>query len=278
MITQEQYAAYLALRELSDHTIRSYRAMMLRWVDWAVAHDRDPWRPDPLSARAWASQLPGTASTRAHARSTIKHLCAALEVDDVSTAIPLPRQPKRQPRGLEHDQAVKLATTARGCGLKGLAVLVGLYTAARRSEIASLSWRRIDVDAKTVTLDRPKTRDLHTVPLHPVLGGLLAERRVPGEVWVFPGRYGGHVAPAVIWEWVLYVAEQAGVGRVTPHQLRHTALTEANDATGDLRAVQDLGGHTNPAVTARYTRSSRDALRRAVASLDYGASDTGDAA
>jgi len=122
-----------------------------------------------------------------------------------------------------------------------------------------------------LTLDRTKTRDLHTVPMHPVLGQLLADRRVPGEQWVFPGRYGGHVSPATVWAWVIEVAETAGVAsRVTPHRLRHTALTVANDATGDLRAVQDLAGHTDPSVTARYTATSARRMDAAVAALEYG--------
>jgi integrase len=266
-IDRDQYAAYLCLQNLADATIRIYTALMLRWADWAVAHDRDPWRPDPLALRAWATQLPGTASTREQARAMASHLCRALQVGDVSAAIPCPRKPRRQPRGLPDADAAKLAAAAGESGQKGLAVLTGLYTAARRSEIASLEWRRID--GTTITLRRDKTRDLHTIPLHPVLAGVLERRRVPGETWVFPGRHGGHVAPATVWQWVLDVAAAAGIGRVTPHQLRHTALTLANDRTHDLRAVQDLAGHTDPATTARYTRTSQTRLKAAVDALDY---------
>jgi len=268
---QEQFTAYLAMQGLADASIRNYRAMMMRWCDYATAHDRDPMTPDPLTVRAFASGLPGTRSLRAHARATIGHLCRALDVYDVSPAIPLPREPRRQPRGLDPADAKALAAHAHGAGTKGLAVLVGLYTAARRSEIASLAWPRIDIQAGMLTLDRTKTRDLHTVPMHPVLGQLLADRRVPGEQWVFPGRYGGHVSPATVWAWVIEVAETAGVAsRVTPHRLRHTALTVANDATGDLRAVQDLAGHTDPSVTARYTATSARRMSAAVAALEYG--------
>lgn len=271
LMDQEQFTAYLAMQGMAEQTIRNYRAMMQRWCDWAVTNHRDPMHPDPLSARAFAAGLTGTRSLQAHARATIGHLCRALDVEDVSPAIPLPRQPRRQPRGLSAEHAHALAVQAQTSGLAGLAVMVGLYTAARRSEIANLSWRHIDLEARTLTLDRPKTRDLHTVPLHPHLAKMLDARRVPGELWVFPGRYGGHVAPVTVWEWVMEVALEAGVGHVTPHQLRHTALTVANDTTGDLRAVQDLAGHTDPSVTARYTRASSEALSRVVAALDYGA-------
>ena len=266
---REQYAAYLAIEGLADSSIRMYVSLWTRWCDWATTSQRDPLAPDPLAVRAWATSLPGSSSTRSQARAAVGHACRALGLDDVSSAIPVPRAPRRHSKALSEAATVRLARCAHSAGIAGVAVLVGLYTAARRSEIATLSWPRIDLDGGTVTLVRPKTRDLHRVPLHPVLSEVLGKRRIPGAMWVFNGRHGGHIAPAMVWEWVISVGEQAEVGHVTPHVLRHTALTWANDRTHDLRAVQDLAGHTNPAVTARYTRTSTDAMRAVVDSLDY---------
>jgi integrase len=266
----DQFAAHLVMQGLAENSIRCYRACYCRWCAWAIANDRDPHQPDPLSVRAWSSQLVGSRSVIAHARATIGHLCAALGVDDVSAAIPLPRQPRRPSnRALDHDRAVRLAETSLRMGLKGTAVLVGLYSFARREEIASLAWENVRFEASAITFVRSKNRDIHTVPLHPALHDHLYQLWVPGERWVFPGRHGGHVAPATIWQWVLDVAEGAGIGRVTPHQLRHTALTDAYEASRDLRAVQDLAGHTDPSVTARYTRRDGAAMAAAVGSLNY---------
>lgn len=270
MIDQEQFTAHLVLQGLADNSIRCYRACFARWRDWAISHDRNPWQPDPIAVRAWASQLQGTRSVVAHARATIGHLCAALDVEDVSGAIPLPRQP-RQPsnRALDHDRAVRLATEAENAGLKGTAVLVGLYTMARRSEIASLAWGNVKFEANTITTVRPKTRDIHTIPLNPHLADHLYDRWVPGERWVFPGRHGGHVAPATVWQWVQDVAVAAGVGRVHVHQLRHTSISDAYDVSRDPTAVQRLAGHTDPAQTAHYTRRNDEAMRAAIGTLDY---------
>lgn len=272
MLDADQYAGYLALNGLADETIRNYRAMYVRWCDWAIAHDRDPYRPDPLAVRAFAAQLTGGRSLTAQARAMISHLCDATESEQVAAAVPLPAKPKPTHRALDHDVAVRFADTARRSGLKGTAVLVALYTAARRSEVASLAWSRISFDTCRVTLERPKNRDLHPVPLHPHLAAHLEERRVPGELWVFPGRNGGHVSPATIWQWTLEVAEAAGIGRVTPHQLRHTALTDAYDATKDVLAVRNFAGHSSVVTTQRYTRGSVVALEAAVGALDYGGS------
>ena len=277
-IDRDQYAGYLISQGLSDQTVRAYVAQYVRWCDWcATTPDADPARPTPLTVRSWSYTLPEGYSIKAQARSMLQHLCDALEVERVGDAIRMPRQPRRKVYALDHEKAVELAAYAENAGTPGLAVLVGLYTAGRRAEIASLAWRRINFETRRLTLYRPKNRDLHTVPLHPHLAELLEARRVPGELWVFPGRYGGHVSPPTVWEWVLQVAEGAGLGHITPHQLRHTALTEAYDNTTDLRAVQDLAGHLSPTVTARYTRTNVQRLDAAVGALDYSAprSDAG---
>jgi integrase len=90
------------------------------------------------------------------------------------------------------------------------------------------------------------------------------------DVFVFPGRrIGTPVSAATIWAWVRLVAEEAGLPPVPCHVLRHTCLSTANDATGDLRAVQALAGHIKVETTTRYTRLSRRRLEGAVMALDY---------
>lgn len=54
-------------------------------------------------------------------------------------------------------------------------------------------------------------------------------------------------------------------GDWTTHTLRHRFATEAYRATNDLRAVQELLGHTSPVTTSIYTQVSSDAMRTAAA-------------
>jgi integrase len=191
-------------------------------------------------------------------------------------AIPRLRRPDYQSRALEPADADRLEATARAVGgRKGLVVLLGLYGGLRREEISWLRWDDFAGDGFVRVLGKGgKTR---WVFVHPVLAAALVEARAVADAgeFVFAGRAPrACICPATVWLWCRQVADVAGVelagDTVPPHRLRHTNLTEMNDATGDLRATQEHAGHSRPEVTARYTRTRRRQLRAAVLSLRYG--------
>ena len=93
------------------------------------------------------------------------------------------------------------------------------------------------------------------VPLAPLL---LAE--LPTDAgWFFPSPAGGHLRADTVSRLLREL-----LAPYTAHTLRHRFASRAYEVTHDLRAVQELLGHSKPETTMRYTLVPDDALRAAV--------------
>jgi integrase/recombinase XerC len=64
------------------------------------------------------------------------------------------------------------------------------------------------------------------------------------------------------------IGDQAGIGKLHPHMLRHTYLTRLYNVEKDLRFVQDQAGHASPTTTAIYARTNNTARKRQVEALN----------
>lgn len=216
---------------------------------------------------------PASRSSRAQVRSAVLRAWELMDRDGPQRALRLPPKPKMRCRAIDPYAARRLEEAARARrDDPGLAVLAGLYAGLRRAEIAALRWDRLELDDTgrpawmRVTGKGDVTAD---IPVHPVLAeALAAQARRTG--WTFPARAGrsGHVHPTTVWTWVRQVGADAGVD-VRPHLLRHTMLATANDASGDLRAVQQIARHSRPETTAGYTRTTSARMRAVVEMIDY---------
>jgi len=260
---------YLTSLGLSPETRRVYVGHVARLAD----NTGSPNAAITISAVDVAAftelHVPRSTSSRRQFRCAMKYWWEhAGRADPPLRAIRVP--PKRIPRSraLEPDQARDLVKAALGWHPQGTAVLLGLYMALRREEIAVARWDRFDADMEwyTVTGKFDQTAD---IPVHPVLRDELAKRST-AYVWLFPGsRNRAHVTPTTVWLWTKQVAESAGVGSIQTHQLRHTAITTAHDNTGDLRAASVFARHKRLESTRVYTRTTSTQLKAAVDALDY---------
>lgn len=153
--------------------------------------------------------------------------------------------------------------------IRDRAIIELLYaTGIRVSELCAIDVRDLDLDRRTVRVTG-KGNKQRVVPF-----GLPASRALADWLAVrvelegdksgqaaFLGARGGRVDPRAVRESVHRLTGQAGVASVSPHALRHSAATHVLEGGADLRAVQELLGHSSLATTQRYTHVSVERLR-----------------
>lgn len=258
---------HLLAEGLSPRTVRHYLGAIGRAAEWFDARGLDLSQASAVDVAAYVEHLPRTWATRNLVRASLCHYWRALGRHDPPVrALRVPPKPRMVCKALERDDARLLAKAARSHGgREGLAVAVALYMGLRREEVARLRWDDLTDGWLRVMGKGDRTR---TLPVHPVVVELLDAHDRAGP-YLFTGRYGGHVNPATIWQWMRDVSTAAGLGPVPTHVARHTMLAEANDRTGDLRSTQEWAGHGDPSVTSGYTRTTARRLTAVMEAIDY---------
>lgn len=176
--------------------------------------------------------------------------------------VKLPRKVRREHTYLTHEQVHALADAA---GPNGPMVLLLAYCGLRWGEAAglrvrdcNLAQRRIaiihnavEVGSKVI-VGTPKTHRRRTVPLPRFVIDRLAQQcagKEPDDL-LFPGPTGEYMRPSRgTGGWFENARKRAGLPRLTPHDLRHTAASLSVSAGANVKAVQKMLGHSSAAMT-----------------------------
>lgn len=77
------------------------------------------------------------------------------------------------------------------------------------------------------------------------------------------------ISTAMAWQIVRRWGEFTGVGKLSPHDLRRTAITKALEQGLSYRQVQMMSGHRDPKTVMRYDHGRENMDQNAVNFLDY---------
>jgi integrase/recombinase XerC len=184
-----------------------------------------------------------------------------------------PRRPRRLPKALEADQLGRYLTPPddQPLTLRDVAMAELLYSSGLRlAELQSLDLSDLDLPQQlvTVTGKGSKTRSVPVGRLAlSALEHWLAVRPEPrtadAQQAVFLSASGRRIGARAIQLRIRRLARMNGLGQdVHPHMLRHSFASHLLESSGDLRAVQELLGHSNISTTQIYTHLDFQHLAR----------------
>jgi integrase len=230
-----------------------------------LARQLDPTTPRAVTGKQLCAWLAGERVRRNWARETHRSYRMAISrffqwahaaghiATDPAVELPVvkPDQPKPRPTPSRVWKAAKLAADSRVMLMMRLAAEAGL----RRGEIAQVHTRDLRDDYEgALLLVHGKGAKERVVPITDELADLIAAGAAghtpgaPREGWLFPGRRGQHLSAKRVGE----VCSQAMPDIWTVHTLRHLFASNAYRGTRNLRAVQELLGHSSVGTTQRY--------------------------
>ena len=278
--------ADLRRRGLADRSRRAYGIDAGQLAIWCTRSELEPADVTPRVLRRYAQVL---SERRAGPATTARKLAALRQLFRVlhehgevpanpADLVPAPKRPAKLPRVLAPDQISALldripATTP--LELRDRALFELAYASGLRAE------ELVDLDVSSVSFEDEEVRvegkggKTRLVPTGEEALRALArwlERGRPalqtadGPEALFLSKSGRRLSTSDVRRRLQAWARQAAIqGGISPHALRHSFATHLLDGGADLRAIQELLGHSSVSTTQIYTRVESARLKSAYA-------------
>lgn len=260
-----RFGIWLEREGYAPRTIKQYDGCIRRAERWLEAKGYPPLRQCGWDGvKAWFDSLKENHSSRRGAHNALSAYWRYLG-RKWPGKLRVPKRPQMESRAIEPEELEKVLSAAKEMGpMPYAAACLGYYAGLRRSEICGLRWE--DVGAEWLRVLGKGYRE-DRLPVHPKLREVLDALPVGGPYVLSSGRDPRRrIADGTLNLWFSAIRLATGVP-ITPHVLRHTGITEVNDRTQNLRSAQAFARHSDPRVTAGYTRLKAKRLQEAVASL-----------
>jgi len=260
-------------RNASAHTIRAYAqdlAQFAAHVREDLGHQGSPQEIDHLVIRSFLARLhvrgikkSSAARKLAALRTFFRYLCREGVLDrNPARALLSPKTERRIPGHFDEGQMARFLDVPGDtpAALRNRAILELFYaTGIRCAELVGLDLGEVDLTARTVRV-LGKGRKERIVPFGRPAGealrAYLAHRHqlAPKSEAMFANHRGGRLTDRSVREIVKSrLRALAWEQKASPHTLRHSFATHLLERGADLRAIQELLGHSSLSTTQRYT-------------------------
>jgi integrase/recombinase XerD len=271
----DKYIEHVRLeRGLADNTVTAYRQDLESFVAAMGADVAHPTRQD---VTRYLSSIKGNGKKASSISRTLASLkgwfawqkASNLIAQDPCDAMQHPQKAKHLPQVLTPDEVSAMIAVAEK--ERDRLIVELLYGAGLRvSELVKLDWKDLNLSQRYIRCMGKGSKE-RIVPFgNQALACLQAHaaQQPPGaKTRVTPllcDKQGKRLSRLVVWQVIKRLAKKAQITKsLSPHTLRHSFATHLLENGADLRAVQELLGHSSVVTTQLYTHVSRNHLRRA---------------
>ncbi len=278
------FLAYCELeRDLSPNTSKSYESDLFQFAGFLAQMRVGEWsRARSEHVAGWINHMSGegfAVASLARKLSSLKMFSRYLLREkkcgeDFTVLQDAPRTSRKLPNTLTREEIESLLAVpdlSTPQGSRDRAIMEMAYSSGLRvSEICSLELQDIDLENGFVRVRSGKGRKDRVVPL----GGLAVDaidvyataarprlvKPHTGSAFFLSNR-GKAISRKTVWLCIRNWARRAGLPfPVKPHDLRHSFATHLLEGGADLRAIQEMLGHSDISTTQIYTAVEKERL------------------
>ena len=261
------------IRGFGVHTLDAYKRDVVEFLKFCTDRNYDFLSPDKYILREFLSILSERELSRptvARKISSLKNFFKFLLKDKVILSLDIsifksPKLKRSYPKSIDSDLVAKAFVSLMDkendhwINLRDRAVMLLLYGSGLRISEA-LSLKKKEAPNSDWLRVKGKGNKYRDVPLLPIIcEGVkeyldLCPYDVKEDEPLFLGKRGGELSPRIIQRRVENLRYELGLpSHTTPHALRHAFATHLLSGGADLRAIQQLLGHSSLSTTQRYT-------------------------
>ena len=268
----QRYWTYLKIeRQVSPHTLSNYQRQLVRVVEILQHAGIQQWQQvtpsvvrfviaqshkDGLHEKSLALRLSAL-------RRFLSYLVQLGELKvNPATGISAPKQAKHLPKNIDTEQVPQLLAndSKEPIDIRDRAIIELLYSSGLRlSELQGLNLNSINIRVREVRVIGKGNKE-RVVPLgryasHAIQQWLKVRLLFnPKDEALFVSQLGNRMSHrAIQMRLETWGIRQGLNSHLNPHKLRHSFATHMLEASSDLRAVQELLGHSNLSTTQIYT-------------------------
>lgn len=283
------FKSYLKLeRSLSGNSVDAYLNDIDKLIQYFKSLNEEPKLTDITIAHlkafiSWLNELGMQASTQARVISGLKAFFAYLMLEDVISNDPTalleaPKLSRKLPDTLniyEINELITAIDASKPEGMRNKAIMEVLYGCGLRvTELTELRISGLFPQIEFIKVIGKGNKE-RLVPIGGVALKLLDiyinEVRVHANIkkghedFIFLNRFGAKLSRISIFNLIKSLAVATGLKKtISPHTLRHSFATHLIEGGADLRAVQEMLGHSSITTTEIYTHIDRDYLREVI--------------